>query len=478
MVLNSFLFVVYFCVVYISALLVSGVIKKEPIRRRVFSWLLICASFVFVGFTDWRFAICLMVVSLIAYLVPMLALKSHNMNKRFWTRQGIIACILILGVFKYYNFFTESITSISGMDSTIINFILPLGISFYIFSAIGYMVDVYRNKYEVNDNFAEVMLYMSFFPKLSSGPIARADKFFDEIRQWNGIRSDDFQAGIQMFVVGMFKKMVIADHLGVFVNDVFFAPTAYNSLTVVWACISYSLQIYFDFSGYSDMAIGVARMLGIHLDRNFNFPYSSSNLTEFWKRWHISLSSWLQEYLYYSLGGNRKGTIRTYVNLILTMVIGGLWHGANWTFVFWGVLHGIGLVIHKVFVKWKKSQGIVDDNLFWRICSIIVTFSYATFCWIFFRAENFTNAYAVIRQMIGYKVGINQPYTWTIFAIVVLCILTFVSYRKKITLKEISVDYPIFNLTTIKGLTLFFVLFGLTLGMGYFGNTAFIYGAF
>lgn len=388
----------------------------------------------------------------------------------------------MLGYFKYYNFFIDNISALLKMNNKSLQIALPVGMSFYVFSAISYMVDVYREKYSADKSFLNVVLYICFFPKLMSGPIVRADKFLPQLNAWNSLRIEDFKTGIQMFVIGMFKKMVLADHLGVFVDNVFYAPTAYSSLTVIWATVTYSLQIYFDFSGYSDMAIGISRMLGFRFDNNFNYPYLSKNLTEFWKRWHISLSSWLQEYLYIPLGGNRKGRFKTYINLFLTMLIGGLWHGADWSFVLWGVLHGVGLIIHKMFREWKKilSEDVFETNKIWEICSIIFTFIYVNFCWIFFRADNIQQGIAILKQIIAFTNGINQPYTWTMFAILLLMISSIMVLKnvrdKKIS--AIELHYPVIDMDSVIGLSLFWILCGLTIGMAYYGNTAFIYDAF
>lgn len=227
------------------------------------------------------------------------------------------------------------------------------------------------------------------------------------------------------------------------------------------------------------MAIGISRMLGFRFEKNFNFPYLSRNLTEFWKRWHISLSSWLKDYLYISLGGNRKGVCRTYMNLMLTMLLGGLWHGADWSFVMWGALHGMGLVVHKLFVGWKRKNAIEIDNFLAHGISVLSTFIYVTFCWIFFRASNIQNAWEVIMGIFRCQDGISQPYTWTFLALF-LCILSqwYASKTGTCAVTDKFVDRPVMRLNSIWGLTTFFVLCGLTLGMAYVGETYFIYGAF
>ncbi len=273
--------------------------------------------------------------------------------------------------------------------------------------------------------------------------------------------------------------MVLADRIGVFVDDIFYAPVAFNGMTLLWGVISYSLQIYFDFSGYSDMAIGVSKIFGFDFPANFNYPYLSKNVTEFWKRWHISLSSWLQEYLYYSLGGNKKGKIRTYFNLFLTMLLGGLWHGAAWTFVVWGAMHGFALITHKLFMQWKeiKLGDKKATNFAWSIISIVSTYFFVAFSWIFFRATSFNNAAEVINGIAKMQTGIFQPYTWSMFGLILLVIVSF-AHNKISQNNNNYCGIPIQNLTTIKGQTIFFVLCGLTIILAYVGNTAFIYGNF
>lgn len=388
----------------------------------------------------------------------------------------------MLGVFKYFNFFAGAIMEALGNDYHAVHILLPLGISFYTFSAISYMLDVSRGTIKANPAIIEVMLYLAFFPKLVSGPIVRAGAFFEQLQRIDGLSVTNFKSGIQIFVVGMFKKMVLADHLGVFVDDVYGAPAAFDSVTIFLAVISYSLQIYFDFSGYSDMAIGVGKILGFDFKKNFNFPYISKNVTEFWKRWHISLSSWLQEYLYYPLGGNRKGRARTYINLMITMVLGGLWHGAAWTFIIWGALHGLALIIHKIFLAWRRNQREERDrNIITDLISTVLTFSFVSFCWIFFRAGSMDIAVAIIRGLYSGQAGIVQVYTWTIVALVLLTVVTMTSWikqRRAAAYDGLEGKYCMLDLTTISGLATFFVLCGITIGFAYVGNTAFIYGAF
>lgn len=260
-----------------------------------------------------------------------------------------------------------------------------------------------------------------------------------------------------------------------FINDVYGSPSAFHGSTVLLAVLSYSIQIYFDFSGYSDMAIGCAKMMGYDFNRNFNMPYISRNVTEFWKRWHISLSSWLQEYLYYSLGGNRKGEGRRYVNLLITMLLGGLWHGAGWNFVIWGGLHGIGLCVHKLYLRFRRKERVSSLG---NLVSILSTFVFVSICWIFFRAESFIVAKDVLRQIFVWDSGIIQPYTWSFIAVILLLIATIVPYVRRSGEKDINGFYPILNLNRFWSLVVFLFTIGMILGLAYTNSNPFIYFQF
>ena len=484
MALNNFFFLLIFAVILCGYWLLGLLFREKDCRKKVMTTYLLLCSYGIIAISDVRFLLCVAAITVIAYLTPHAFKKSVLGISGGWIRIGVIANLLFLGVFKYFNFFYGEISALLGRESAALKIILPVGISFYTFSAISYIVDVYKKKIEVNTSISEVALYISFFPKLMSGPIVRAKVFFEQIPFLGDNSLKNLEVGIQIFVYGCFKKMVLADHIGVFVDQVFHAPTVYHTFTVILATIGYSLQIYFDFAGYSDMAIGISKILGFDFDWNFNFPYLSKNLTEFWKRWHISLSSWLQEYLYYSLGGNRKGKTRTYVNLVLTMVIGGLWHGAAWTFIVWGALHGVALMVHKLFMNWKLKK--YGDKFYttkvWNVLSVVFTFLYANFCWIWFRGGSFKNAMDIIKQMVIFHDGIIQPYTWVFFGGVLLIVVTILMWKKRqcgVKMPaEIAERYILFDLNTVKGLTIFFVLCGLTFAMAYYGNTVFIYGAF
>ena len=476
----------FFGVIYLANWLYMGICKKNNAKiLPVYKTILLVESYIFIIISDWKTAISIIVLTAVCYLVVGGVCK-------FRERKNVSKCIYLCGLiiaigqlcfFKYYDFLAQNICKILNLSYTSNHTYIPLGISFFTFSAVAYLTDVYKSKYDAYKGFGDLALYLAFFPKLISGPIVRPEQFNKQV--YGGyckVNINNLQEGIQIVVWGLFKKMVLADHLAIFVNDVFGAPSAFNSMTCIWAMISYSLQIYFDFSGYSDMAIGFSKMLGIDIDKNFDLPYISKNVTEFWKRWHISLSSWLQEYVYISLGGNRKGKVRTKINLILTMLIGGLWHGANWTFIVWGAIHGIALVVQKKFRAMCKKFNVLNDktSVIKDVCSICFTFIFVTITWVFFRATSLMNAFQMLLRAVTFEKGVVQIYSWTWFALafVIYEVGIAILHRDKQSNSIICMKYPILRLNTIKNLLVFFCFVGLTIILAYVGNTAFIYGKF
>ena len=462
--------------VFIAVKLGNTFIKTEKTRITFANAVILAASYAFVIYADYRFALALAALTVVTWFCA---------RKDKLIPLGIVLAVVSLGFFKYTNFFIESFAKLFGNDFTALKLIVPLGVSFYTFSAVSYLADVRRQKVQADSLFS-VALYLAFFPKLTSGPIQRSGDFLQQANSDRSVGLDSFKTGVQIFVFGLFKKLVLADRLAVFVDQVYATPNVFGSLTVLLAVIAYSFQIYLDFSGYSDMAVGVAKIIGFDLPRNFNLPYLAHNVTELWKRWHISLSSWLMEYLYFPLGGSRKGTFRNYLNLVLTMVIGGIWHGANWTYVFWGLLHGLALAVHKVWMKLTKSAerkpGIAGS-----LISIVLTFAFTSFCWIFFRAESFESATAIITRMFSFSAGLEQPYLWLFvtlalyFAAAAFAVVKSRKNADNVKLKKQNVCrvegfYPVLNLSKFWQLTLFFVFLGLTLVTAYTGGSPFIYG--
>ena len=331
-----------------------------------------------------------------------------------WQKQAVLVFSLVLnlgllGYFKYTNFFYEAFCQVAQKPFEPFDIFLPVGVSFFTFQSLSYTIDIYRGVLKPVRNILDYAFFVSFFPQLVAGPIVRAVDFIPQIFVPVKVTREMLGRGVFLISAGLFKKTVIADYLSVnFVDRIFENPTLYTGFENLMGVYAYAVQIYCDFSGYSDMAIGIALLMGFHFNLNFDSPYQSKNITEFWRRWHISLSTWLRDYLYISLGGNRKGKLRTYVNLFLTMLLGGLWHGAGFRFVLWGAMHGLALGLHKFYLSifppgprevdpgpWARLFGAVGT--FW---GVLLTFHFVCFCWIFFRAENMDIAGQVIGQIL------------------------------------------------------------------------------
>ncbi len=336
--------------------------------------------------------------SLIDYIAGREIHKTENsLKRRVFLIISLVMNLGILGYFKYTNFFLDTINSLHLGHFDLLNIFLPVGVSFFTFQSMSYTIDIYRRQLEPEEKFLDFLFFVSFFPQLVAGPIVRASHFLKQIHEYPVINKKEIGYALFLIMAGLLKKTVIADFLSInFVDRVFEWPTRFTGVENLMAIYGYVLQIYCDFSGYSDMAIGLALLLGFRLPVNFNAPYRSVTITEFWRRWHISLSSWLRDYLYIPLGGNRKGKGRTYFNLMATMVLGGLWHGASWRFVFWGTIHGGALAIERLlkYPKWinEKSWGV-------KIFGVILTFHIWAFSMIFFRAQSYKLAFDMIHQI-------------------------------------------------------------------------------
>ncbi|MCD8261696.1 MAG: MBOAT family protein [Bacteroides sp.] len=306
----------------------------------------------------------------------------------------------LLSYFKYTGFLSGIVASLMGRELLVYQIFLPVGISFFTFQSMSYTIDVYRGNIIPLKRLLDYAFYVSFFPQLVAGPIVRARDFIPQIRKPLFVSREMFGRGVFLILCGLFKKVVISDYISMnFVERIFVNPTLYSGVENLMGVYGYALQIYCDFSGYSDMAIGLALLLGFHFNINFDSPYQSASITEFWRRWHISLSSWLKDYLYISLGGNRKGRFRQYINLFITMLLGGLWHGASWNFVVWGALHGTALACHKMWMEFtgrKKGEKSIGIR---RVGGTIITFHFVCFCWIFFRNTEFSGSMDMIRQI-------------------------------------------------------------------------------
>lgn len=479
MVFSSVEFLIFFAIVFVTLIIAEskaiGKKVSEPSVRRFKHVFLLLASYVFYGWWDWRFCFLMFSLTFIAYVSAKNIAREKN--TAFFKFLGVAFPLIILGFFKYFNFFLESFSTVFRIENMgTLNIILPVGISFYTFQSMSYTIDVMRKDIK-SESFLNVALYVAFFPQLVAGPVVKASDFIPQLYEDRRITKENVINGIQIFIFGLFKKIVFADYLSVFVDDVFSKPEAFHSFSVILAVISYSIQIYFDFSGYSDMAVGCAKCIGYDFCRNFNMPYISKNPSEFWKRWHISLSNWLQQYLYFSLGGNRKGTVRTYINLMITMILGGLWHGASWNFVIWGALHGFLLCVHKLFKKSRKNK---KGNIVSDVLSIIGTYIMVCLGWIFFRAEDFTTAFSIYKRIFVWSDGILQIYSWSIVSVVIVLVATLVAFvsAKKKNEKTVSGFYPILNLEKMSHQIIFITAIGLLIIFAYTGSNPFIYFQF
>ena len=333
-----------------------------------------------------------------------IARTEDKTTKKRWVALSVVINLGMLGYFKYTNFFIEMANGLMGagfLDFQ--NIFLPVGISFFVFQSMSYTIDIYRGQIRPLERWIDYVFYLSFFPQLVAGPIVRAKDFIPQIRRPLFVSREMFGTAIGLIVIGLMKKAIISDYISLnFVDRIFDEPALYSGFECLMGIYGYALQIYCDFSGYSDMAIGIALLLGFRFPKNFDAPYKAATITEFWRRWHISLSSWLRDYLYISLGGNRKGKVRTYINLIITMVLGGLWHGAAVRFVLWGALHGVALALHKMWlaiVPWAKANG-KDMNPLSRVLGTILTFHIVCLGWLLFRAEDMQTVHLMLYQIL------------------------------------------------------------------------------
>ncbi|RZJ70924.1 MBOAT family protein [Flavobacterium sp.] len=341
---------------------------------------------------------CLLLISGVTdyNLAKLLYQETQQAYRKFYLVLSVVLNLAFLGYFKYTNFLIDNYNGIFSGNIAFHDIILPVGISFYTFQSMSYIIDIYRKELQPTKNILDYMFFVSFFPQLVAGPIVRASEFLPQIYKKITLSREEVNYALFLIIGGLLKKTVISDYISInFVDRVFDQPNLYTPFENLMASYGYTIQIYCDFSGYSDMAIGIAMLMGFRLSTNFRTPYKSASVTEFWRRWHISLSTWLRDYLYISLGGNRKGKFRTYLNLFLTMLLGGLWHGASWKFVIWGCLHGLALVVERLF----KGRLNLPKNFFVHAIQVVLTFHFVVFCWIFFRAKDFATAFEVIKNI-------------------------------------------------------------------------------
>ncbi len=397
MLFQTWSFLIFFLIAYPLYLLAKGTRLRLP-------WLL-ATSYVFYAWLDWRYLFPIAYVSVVDYLV--VARMARSERKRRWLWVSIANNLVVLGLFKYGQFATDNVNALlSALNVPYLlsapGILLPAGLSFYLFQSMGYVIDSYRGTIERETSFVRYATFVAFFPRLLAGPIERAGNLLPQLRQTPKITASDFSDGLSLFVVGLFKKVALANYLALYVNKVYAAPGDVQAPALILATFLFAWQIYFDFSGYTDMARGIAAMMGLRLMLNFNNPYLATSLGAFWNRWHISLSSWFKDYVYIPLGGNRKGRFNTYRNIFLTMVLSGLWHGAAWTFVLWGAVHALG----------RFATRELERTAFYRdrvpaFMKQAFVFAIVTFAWIFFRAETVADARQIVIRI--FSSGITDP---------------------------------------------------------------------
>jgi alginate O-acetyltransferase complex protein AlgI len=422
MIFSSLQFFVFF-VVLLTLLIV---IKNDRARR----WLLALGSLFFYGAWNPAFLPLLVGNAVVGWATGMLISDSASIKSRkhylWW---ALFFFLGTLGYFKYALFFQDNLRWFFGIEEWAEwQIILPVGISFFTFQAISYVIDVYRGDIKPCRNLFTFLIYIAFFPQLIAGPIVRANEFLPQLVRRINIKRPNILIGLQIFGAGFLQKYLIADTLAFYVDPIFSNPELYSPATLWLGLISYTIQIFCDFSGYSLMAIGCARTLGFRLPENFRMPYLSQSITEFWRRWHMTLSRWLRDYLYVSLGGNRSGQRRTYVNLLLTMLLGGLWHGASWNFVLWGALHGGALAIHRYWVSHRTGA---SDKLTrrYRFFAWALTLLFVTLAWVPFRSADFATTLVYMQGLTFMQGGVDWLNGRAMIAIIVVVLWHYLAFR-------------------------------------------------
>lgn len=481
MLFNSYSFMIFFPIV----LAIYFVIPKKA----RYMWLLLASYYFYMGWNV-KYAALIAFSTIITYVCGRLLGKTQHKK---WVIGGCIGINLaILFFFKYFDFFMGSVNQVLAKVGvsplqTGFDIILPVGISFYTFQALGYIIDVYRGDIEPEKNFFRYALFVSFFPQLVAGPIERSKNLLkqvdhvEEIRLWNYKRIAD---GLTLMLWGYFLKMVIADRVAILVDTVYNQYWMYGSIEIILATFLFGVQIYCDFASYSQIAIGAAKVMGFELMENFNAPYLANSVKDFWRRWHISLSSWFKDYLYIPLGGNRCSRIKKYRNLMITFLVSGLWHGANWTFVIWGGLHGIyqiiGDVLRPVKEKLNQKLAVKTESFSYKFGQIAITYILVSFTWLFFRAESVTAAFDMIRSMFVkfnpwvlfdqslYTLGLNVTEVHILLvAVVILILVDGVRFFKAQTIEKFLNEQCLYFRWGIIFFLIFYIFIFGSYGIGY-----------
>lgn len=450
MFFNSYYYLLFFTSVFF---LYWFILKKNHKAQNAF---LLFTSYFFYSCWDYRFLGLLVFSTLLDFFTGFKIEKaSTETNRKNWLRLSVGINVGLLGVFKYYDFFAESFSSIlhkAGVHHNpyLLKIILPVGISFYTFHGLSYVLDIYKRKIKAEINFVDYSLFVSFFPLLVAGPIERAAHLLPQIkniRQFNYLHATN---GLRQILWGLFKKVVVADNCAQYVDAVFPNYAEASSIQLITAAILFAFQIYGDFSGYSDMALGSAKLLGFDLLRNFSFPYFSRDIAEFWRRWHISLSSWFRDYIYIPMGGNQNGKFSAIKNTCFIFLLSGFWHGANWTFIFWGMLNAMFFLPLLLTNKHRVHLGVIAEGKilpsFNELFHVIFTFSLTTFAWIFFRSDSLSSAIGYVQAIATSRGSIEQlSASYSVVSIIVL--LIFEWYNRQIEVPFLAIRNKKIRLT-------------------------------
>lgn len=475
MLFNSLEFLLFLPLVFA----VYWMVNKKSLQLQ--NVLLLVASYYFYACWDWRFLFLLMFSTGLDYFT---GLKMHDAPnpglKKFWFWLSIAINVGFLGVFKYYNFFAESFAELVATFGFQANFwtlqvILPVGISFYTFHGLSYVIDIYKNRIEPERNIVDYSLFVSYFPLLVAGPIERATHLLPQIKRQRHFNYSQAMEGCKQIIWGLFKKVVIADNCAFFVNKLFEDSTLYSGPELWLGAVLFAFQIYGDFSGYSDIALGTSKLFGIELLRNFNFPYFSKDIADFWRRWHISLSTWFRDYLYIPLGGSQGGKIMRLRNTLIIFLVSGFWHGANWTFIIWGLIHAL-LFIPLLLTDSNRNNLISKGYRINDIPKVVLTFLLVCLAWVFFRADTVGEAIQYIGGMFNFEsLSLDYFYKNSRYLLTTAICLFSIFVLVAIELKHIVKGHQ--NLRLSKGIIIFILL--LIFFMGSFKNqTDFIYFQF
>jgi len=489
MLFNSLDFAIFFPLVFAF----YWIVAKNKTARNIF---LLAASYFFYGWWDWRFLFLIVISSLVDYVVGYQLPQTNNYKRRkLLLGLSLLVNLGFLCYFKYTNFFIETFVdsfSLFGksIEVSTLNIVLPVGISFYTFQTLSYTIDIYRNQLKPTKDILSFFTFVAFFPQLVAGPIERASHLLPQFYKTYRFNYELVKSGLLLMAFGLFKKMVIADRVAILVNQVYNNPSEYHGYETIVATVFFAFQIYCDFSGYSDIAIGIGRTMGFDLMKNFDSPYFSKSITEFWRRWHISLSTWFRDYVYIPLGGNRKGEARTYFNLFAVFLISGLWHGAAMTFIIWGAIHGLIIMLEKALIPFRtytyNTLRVKRDSFSNKLVFVGITFLIVCISWVFFRANSLKDAFSIISNSLVdnyeglyygglFKLGLDKVEFWVAIVAIAVLLLFDIFHKKKAAMQWLSSQNMVFRYFVYVCIVFVILVFGV---YGDMAPTEFIYFQF